>query len=195
MKIVVYAIAKNEAHFVPRWLAAIREADAVVVLDTGSTDDTARLLREGGATVHVATVSPWRFDDARNLSLALVPGDADVCVCLDLDEVLQPGWREGIEAAWREGTTRLRYPYVWSWTAEGAPGVQYWADKIHARHGGRWRLPCHETLHFQQPEHAEWTDKVVIHHHPDATKSRGNYIDLLALAVRENPTCDRTRHY
>lgn len=195
MKIAVYAIAKNEAAFVSRWLAAIRDADCIVVLDTGSTDATVQLLRDGGATVHTATLSPWRFDDARNLSLALVPADIDVCVCLDLDEVMQPGWRAGIEAAWKADTTRLRYPYTWSWKPDGTPGIQYYADKIHSRHGGRWRLPCHETLHFARPEVAVWTEAVRVHHHPDDTKSRGSYLPLLALSVAENPACDRTRHY
>jgi hypothetical protein len=195
MHIAVYAISKNEAAFVPRWLAAIREADSITVLDTGSTDSTVDLLRTGGATVHTATLSPWRFDDARNLSLALVPPHAEICICLDLDEVMQPGWRAGIEAAWKADTTRLRYPYTWSWQADGSPGVQYYADKIHARHGGRWRLPCHETLHFATPEAPVWTDAVRIHHHPDDTKSRANYLPLLALSVAENPDCDRTRHY
>ena len=40
MKVCVYAICKNESQFVERWMASMGEADAVVVLDTGSTDDT-----------------------------------------------------------------------------------------------------------------------------------------------------------
>ena len=45
MKIVVYAIAKNESSFVDRWMDSMSEADQVVVLDTGSTDGTAERLR------------------------------------------------------------------------------------------------------------------------------------------------------
>ena len=45
MKIYVYAIAKNEAAFARRWMASMAEADGVYVLDTGSTDGTAELLR------------------------------------------------------------------------------------------------------------------------------------------------------
>ena len=47
LKIYVYAICKNEAQFVSRYMASMREADQVIVLDTGSTDDTiARLQKE-----------------------------------------------------------------------------------------------------------------------------------------------------
>lgn len=100
MKIVVYAICKNEARFVDRWMDSMGEADRVVVLDTGSTDDTVARLKARGAAVAVEPISPWRFDTARNRSLELVDEDADICVCTDLDEVFHPGWRAALEAAW-----------------------------------------------------------------------------------------------
>ena len=37
MKIIVYAISKNESKFVNRWYNSMKEADEVYVLDTGST--------------------------------------------------------------------------------------------------------------------------------------------------------------
>ena len=51
MKIVVYAICKNEAGFAERWMASMAEADGVYVLDTGSTDGTAERRRALGAEV------------------------------------------------------------------------------------------------------------------------------------------------
>ena len=66
MKIVVYAICKNEVSFVDRWMDSMAEADQVVVLDTGSTDATVQLLRARGAAVTEEVISPWRFDTARN---------------------------------------------------------------------------------------------------------------------------------
>ncbi len=49
MKICVYAICKNESAFVDTWMESMREADEVIVLDTGSQDDTAVKLRQAGA--------------------------------------------------------------------------------------------------------------------------------------------------
>ena len=72
LKIVVYAICKDEEQFVDRWMDSMSEADQVVVLDTGSTDGTVEKLRARGAEVTVETVVPWRFDVARNRSLDLV---------------------------------------------------------------------------------------------------------------------------
>ena len=93
MKVCVYAICKNESQFVGRWMDSMSEADGIYVLDTGSDDGTPELLAARGAVVEVERISPWRFDTARNRSLALVPADADICVCTDLDEYFHPGWR------------------------------------------------------------------------------------------------------
>lgn len=127
VKIVVYAICKNEEKFVRRWMASMSEADQIVVLDTGSTDNTVQLLRELGADVTQEVISPWRFDTARNRSLELVPEDTDICVCTDLDEMFIPGWRVQLEKAWIPGTTQCKYHYVWS-TRDDGDGITFWVS-------------------------------------------------------------------
>lgn len=191
MKIAVYAIAKDEAQFAERFARSCADADCVVVADTGSTDGTADALRAWGVTVYPMHVSPWRFDTARDAALALVPADVDVCISLDLDEVLTPGWRAELESAWVPGTTRLRYLYEWG------PGVRFLYEKIHARTGYHWHHPCHEYPRPDGRITEVWaeTDALLVRHLPDATKSRGQYLDLLALSVREDPSCPRNAFY
>ena len=49
------------------------------------------------------TIQKWidnGFDVARNKSLELVSLDTDICVCTDIDEVFEPGWRENLEKHW-----------------------------------------------------------------------------------------------
>ncbi len=104
-KICVYAICKNEEKFVDQWMRSMGEADLVVVTDTGSTDGTVEKLRAAGAVVYEEQIRPWRFDTARNISLSHVPEDTDICVCTDLDEIFEPGWRRALEEAWRSGIT------------------------------------------------------------------------------------------
>ncbi len=198
MKIVVYAIAKNESSFVDRWMDSMSEADQVVVLDTGSDDGTAERLQARGAQVAVERIVPWRFDRARNRSLELVPEDADVCVCTDLDEVFRPGWRTALEQVWTPETRQASYRYTWSFQPDGSEGVVFWQEKIHARRGFRWVHPVHEVL--------EWVGEgergplalvqgVQLNHHPDPQKSRGQYLPLLELSVAEDPEDDRNLHY
>lgn len=197
MKVAVYTIALNEVKHVDRFMECLKgEADSVHVLDTGSTDGTVEALRSHGAHVEVGIVRPWRFDTPRNISLSLVPADVDICVCIDLDEVLSPGWRAAVEAAWAPNTTRLRYPYAWSHNADGSPATLFYYDKIHQRKNYRWVKPVHEVLTiYNEPEVQGWTDSFMLHHWPDVTKSRGSYLPLLELAVKEEPEDDRSSHY
>ena len=198
MFIVVYAIAKNEEQFAERWMRSMAEADRVVVLDTGSTDRTVPILRAMGAEVTVGEIKPWRFDAARNCALELVPEEADICVCTDLDEVFHPGWREALERAWTPGTGQARYRYTWSFTPDGKEGVVFWIEKAHARQGYRWTHPVHEMLAYVgegEPGPMVSVPGMQLDHHPDPGKPRSQYLPLLEQSVREDPEDDRNAHY
>ena len=173
------------------------EADWVCVLDTGSTDDTVEKLRARGAVVEQKAISPWRFDTARNESLKLIPPEADICCCIDLDEQFHPGWRAALEQAWRPETTRVRYRYTWSFLPDGREGHVFWADKIHKNGAYRWTHPVHEVLTFTGGGRERFTEAsgVQLDHHPDPNKSRAQYLPLLELAVKEAPDDDRNCHY
>lgn len=197
MKIIVYAICKNEEQFVDRWMDSMSEADAVYVADTGSTDNTVEKLRGRGAIVNEIKLDKWRFDIARNMSLDFVPKDADICVCTDLDEVFNVGWRKLLEDAWSDGTTRLKYKYTWSFNEDGTRGTTFWYEKIHARDGFKWVHPVHEILEYSGtiPDSYAIEGKIQLDHHPDKTKSRGQYLKLLEMSVEEAPNDDRNMHY
>jgi glycosyltransferase involved in cell wall biosynthesis len=195
MKIAVYTIALNEEQFVERWYTANKDADYLVIADTGSTDNTVEKARALGIIVHDIRVKPWRFDDARNAALSLVPADTDVCVSVDMDEVLYPGWRESLESQWGDAN-HGRFLYTWNHDEDGNDGLTFWYEKIHARYGYRWKHPVHEII---VPDRIE--EKYVdvhgfqLHHFADPTKSRSQYLDLLALSVKEDPHNDRNAFY
>ena len=196
MKVCVYAISKNEEKFVSKWVASMKEADEIYVLDTGSTDQTVSLLEEAGVHVKVEVIDPWRFDVARNKSLEMVPEDTDICVCTDFDEVFDPGWREKIEKAWQEDTTRCQYTYHWSLDQDGKPVVSFFLNQVHKRFGYRWTHPVHEVLSYDFGEEVVVScPDVILRHYPDTTKSRSSYLPLLELSVKENPEDDRNMHY
>lgn len=200
MKVCVYAISKNESQFARRWYESMKEADDVVVLDTGSTDGTAEILKNLGAVVETRVIDPWRFDKARNESMKLIPADADICVCTDLDEVFRPGWRKALESQWKPGTQRARYRYVWNFQPDGSEGTVLWPDKIHAGKGYQWIYPVHEVL-ARKDGRAERADEVVflrgvnLDHRADPSKSRAQYLPLLELSAMENPDDARAMHY
>lgn len=195
MKVCVYAISKNEEKFVGRWVNSMKEADEIYVLDTGSTDNTIEALKKFNVNVTVKKIDPWRFDVARNESLKLVPEDADICVCTDLDEVFEEGWRKKLEAVWNSNTTRARYNYNWSFDENGEPAVNFYIEKMHIRNGYQWTHPVHEVLTYEGEEHTITIPNITLNHYPDASKSRSNYLPLLELSVKEDPEDDRNMHY
>jgi glycosyltransferase involved in cell wall biosynthesis len=88
MKLSFCMIVKNEAENLPRCLESVKAAvDELIVLDTGSTDETVAIAQSFGAQVHHF---PWNnsFADARNEALKYVTGDW--ILVLDADEVLIP---------------------------------------------------------------------------------------------------------
>ena len=198
LKVCVYAISKNESKFVNRFVESMKEADEIYVLDTGSTDETVSLLEQNKVHVKVLEIKPWRFDTARNLSLDMIPDDADICICADLDEVFQKGWRQKLENLWQNNNlTRLKYLYHWSFDEFGNPATTFHINKIHSRFGYTWKHPVHEVLvceeGFQEKELT--TNEIVVDHHPDETKSRSSYLPLLEMSVEEDPEDDRNMHY
>jgi glycosyltransferase involved in cell wall biosynthesis len=196
LKTAVYTIALNERQFVDTWYESAKDADYLLIADTGSTDGTVERARELGINVVEIRVSPWRFDDARNAALAALPIDIDMCVSLDMDEVITPGWKEKLTEAWERGVNRPRYKHIWSWNEDGTPGLEFSYDHIHGRKGFRWRHPVHECIYsYSIEEKQEWIGGLETHHHPDPSKSRSQYLPLLELSVREDPHNDRNAFY
>lgn len=194
-KICVYAICKNEEQFVEKWVKSMSEADKIVVLDTGSTDNTVQKLKDLGVEVKVQVIDPWRFDVARNLSLEMVPDEYNIRVCTDLDEVLEPGWAKPLREKWIEGKhTRGIYKYSWSHLPNGESGRIFRYDKIHSNEW-IWSAPVHELLvrkdngsnKYKYEDTLDLFDEIHLHHYPDRNKSRSSYLPLLEQRKKEMP--------
>ena len=199
-KIAVYAMTKNEEQFAASWYDNVAEADYITVLDTGSTDRTVEILKEKGAIIETKVISPWRFDVARNESMKLIPADADICVCVDLDELFEPGWAQSLRDIWTDETEKMKYLYTWDHDETGKPKTQIWYEKIHDNSGNwYWAMPVHEALTFKLDRkpitHFMPEDKLHLHHYPDLSKSRGQYIDLMKMAVDEDPNNYMQNYY
>lgn len=91
----VTVITKNEAENIEACLRSVRFADQIVVLDSGSTDDTIQIARSMGAEV---SISPdWQgFGIQKNRALALA--NSDWVLSLDADERVTPELQAEIRA-------------------------------------------------------------------------------------------------
>jgi tetratricopeptide (TPR) repeat protein len=188
MKIAVYSIALNEEKHVARWAKACAGADGMFVLDTGSTDNTIELLKKHAIHTKKASIKPWRFDVARNVSLALIPEDYDICVSVDLDEVPEPDFFNKLRKQWKKGSNR-----GWIYMDTGTVWV---SDRIHARHGFQWKYPIHEvTAPSMGTEVVSCAIDATIRHQPDNSKSRAQYLTMLEQAIQDDPKDQRMLVY
>ena len=195
-KVTVYAICKNEEEKIKVWYNSMKEADEIIVLDTGSTDKSLSILKKlPKIKVYQEKIIPWRFDVARNLSLSYVSKDTDICICTDIDERFEAGWRNTLEKYWTPSYTRAKYLYNWSFDNQGKPGTTFYLNKIHNRTDYKWINPVHEVLKSNKEEKEILIPGIVLNHYQDITKARTSYLPLLELAVKENPNDDRNIHY
>lgn len=95
LKLSVCMIAKDEQSHISKALESVADiADEIIVVDTGSQDETKDIARKYNAKVINAA---WEddFSQARNVGLRSVTGD--YVLCLDADEYIDP--RERIKLA------------------------------------------------------------------------------------------------
>lgn len=98
MKSSALILAHNESRHLPRCIASLHGAvDAIVVVDSGSTDGTRELAAELGALV---LQRPWRnYADQFNWGLTQIPVDVDWVLRIDADEYLSPALAAAIPGA------------------------------------------------------------------------------------------------
>jgi hypothetical protein len=190
MKLCVYGIVRDEEANIAEWAETTGDADARFVLDTGSTDNTRRELLFHGIGNLDAALDPFRFDDARNMALALAPA-ADLYLRLDADERLPDGWRAMIEDAYHPDVPRYRYRVH----NNGGIWNQITRDDLHQRPGFRWKYPTHEVL--TGPAAARDLPQLIIEHTspPERRSHHLSNLSVLAEATTEYPGDHRMAFY
>ncbi len=117
IRITLCLIAKNESTNLPRLFESVREAaDEIVVVDTGSTDDTVSIAQSGGAKV---VQIKWRNDFAAAKNEALRHAIGQWIFFLDADMALANGYAAKIRQAVESGAARAYYVNIHSPLADG----------------------------------------------------------------------------
>lgn len=192
-KIAVYAICKDEAANVAAFLSNVAQADQVVLLDTGSSDDTPQLIVSESAkqginvTYDEVLIEPFSFSIARNMAMELVSDSIDYMLFLDMDERLTDNWKDTLISCIESVTDQVAKPsnvmleMIFSKDAEGNPVHVYDQMKVHTKEY-TWKYSCHEVLMQINPElnllSAKCRD-VKVTHHKDEDKPRSSYLELL----------------
>ncbi len=88
MKLSLCMICKNEEKKIARCISSVKEkVDEIVVIDTGSTDQTIDIVKMLGAKVFEI---PWEDDFSKAKNYAISKSQGDWIIFLDADEYLMP---------------------------------------------------------------------------------------------------------
>lgn len=126
------------------------------------------------------------------MALYLAP-PADLYLMLDADEVLCDDWRERVVAVYHPTVGRYRYTLMNGAVGEAGTWASTPRANLHRRYGYRWTWPVHECLEGPGPETA--VPGMFVIHHPDLTKPRADYLDMLRAATRDHPHSGRMSFY
>jgi glycosyltransferase involved in cell wall biosynthesis len=143
----VVLITLNAAHQLEPCLQSVAWADEVLIVDSGSQDDTAELAGKHGARV---ISHPWQgFGPQKDFAVGRASHDWVLCV--DADERVTPELRQSIEQALSAPPFRaFRFPrrnrFLGRWLRHGE-GYPDWSLRLFDRRAARWSDdPVHEKV-------------------------------------------------
>ena len=148
-RLSAFVITRNEADRIEACLRSVCGwADQVIVLDSGSSDETVAIAKRFGATVYE---TDWPgFPAQRNRALGLV--DGEWVLSIDADERLTPELRAEIDAALSDpalNATLIKMPWRTYFCGKPLRFGRYAAPqgKLFLRAGARYGTrPVHEQL-------------------------------------------------
>lgn len=190
MKISACLIVKNESGCISRCIASVTDADEIVILDTGSTDDTEAVV----AALNLPNVRfikdayQWKddFADARNTALEYCTGDWRLII--DADEVLTAGSMGSLRRAVATAKGRTLY---FNTRSESATGVH---RSIRAfRRGVKYAGAAHETPDTNDGEECE--AEIVYGYSPAHKLDPDRMLRILTKEFEKNPEDPRTNYY
>lgn len=186
MRISACLIVKNEKDHIKAVLESLKGFDEIVVVDTGSEDETVSLARE--YTDKVFTDYVWNddFAEARNHALAKCTGDW--VLSIDGDEILDPKGLEKIKRIINE-TDKKTFSVVMK-----NGNFTHNLARIFRNDGTvKWVGRAHETL---APIQDNRTDIVIEYGYSTAhKKDPDRMLRILTKAVEENPKSPRDIYY
>lgn len=192
-------IARNESLNLPRSLGSVKGiVDQMIVVDTGSDDDTKSIACQMGAIV---IESPWEDDFSKPRNAGIEEAAGDWILQLDADEELVSG------ADTLKDILRDRHKWVYRVKGLCAPDTdslannkeQVWVPRLFRRLPDiRYRFPIHE--HILCPDRERYADSaLVINHFGPYIKSHAGRSErnlrLLEKAVAQYPGHVEFRFY
>jgi hypothetical protein len=192
-------IVKDEALVIERILSHAKTfCDEMIVVDTGSTDETVAIAESLGAKVFHF---PWidDFSAARNEAFSHCTGDW--MLWLDADDVIPEADQAKFRALKAEGfpddVDVIICSYNIAFAPDGSPTMSIPRERL-IRRGckGQWEYPIHESFVFEG-YYSNRLDIVIEHHKPEAYHARcsDRNLNMLARLIEQGSASPRIWYY
>jgi glycosyltransferase involved in cell wall biosynthesis len=148
VKLTVTVITQNESRNIGAALESVSWADEIVVVDSGSTDDTVEIARRMGARVEMREWPGYAAQKNYAASLA----SNDWILSLDADERVTPGLAREIRElmAGTPSARGYRIPRIAFYLGRWIRSTDWYPDyqlRLYDRRGGRWNdKRVHESV-------------------------------------------------
>jgi glycosyltransferase involved in cell wall biosynthesis len=224
----IVGISRNESKTLPRLLKSLEEFKAcggeVVIVDTGSTDNTVQIARDWGCKVFeegdrfTKIITKQEAKDINDKFLiegeeqVLVEGDKifnfsearnfvaskaenDMVSFADCDEEFTRLDVDAINAEISAGIQQFEYHFVFSHDSFGNPAIHFTQSKFYDRRLVKWTNAVHEVLWGQATR--KYLPQFVfnLEHWQNLETNRSGYLRGLAYDCFQNLENDRNSHY
>lgn len=221
-------IARNESLTLPRLIGSLKEfqerGGEILILDTGSTDNTADVARSLGCKVvevgdkfrlsinkdladkinekfvvegeaPVVNEGESLFDFASARNYASSLVESDFVFMPDCDEIWTKFDIDKVNECISKGVEQLEYNFVFSHDAFGNPAIKFMHCKAYDRRKLHWEGVIHEILTGSAKREFLGEEFVYLQHYQNEKTNRTGYLKGLAVDCYNNPNNDRNSHY
>ena len=192
MKVTLYSICKNEEKNIENFLKNSKKFSHTIVVDTGSTDNTVKLLKEAGIEVyeHPQTKEEFDFSVARNTALSYVK--TDWAFSLNFNEDVDDLFLDGLDTIENEFTkfNHLRFDKTEDDESKESFEVH---TRFHRTKNYKWTNAVHEIPVFMSTEeypeevNVDTTIKITKKIHKTISKELF-YLDICEREYKKDPS-------
>jgi len=215
----VAIIARNEEKTLPRLLESIKGVEDIVVVDTGSTDDTVKIAKEFGCRVFEVgdkfIERPTREDvelfesrygfkpsfteesklfnygAARNYAASLTKNE--FVFCPDADEIVT--WDLDKVRELLPDCDQLEYRFCYIHDEYGKCALEFTHCKFFRKGMAQWFKKVHEVILGLEQARVTYTDDIYLDHWQGVHPMNKNYLQKLEYGALEDEKDDRNIYY
>lgn len=228
MNFSIALIARNESKTLPRLIESLNDfklrGGEILLLDTGSTDNTPETARQLGCKVHevgerflitlneetakkinekfiigneapIVKAGDKQFDYASARNYIAEFASNDVIATPDCDEVYTKLDLDKINEAIASGVEQLEYNFVFSHDEFGNEAIKFLHSKFYNRKKAHWVGIIHEVLTGDTKRQFLPEEIIKLEHYQNVETDRSHYLRGLAIDCFNHPDNDRNSHY